>query len=79
MSEEARIRELLDASSLGTPAAKALIARTTPEEVEKVRQRMRELEEESKTLSENPASSSPSVTPAEGAEGPGSAGISGDQ
>ena len=35
------IRDLLDASSLGTPAAKALRARTTPDQASAVRERVR--------------------------------------
>lgn len=48
MSED-RIRELLDASSLGTPAAKKLIARTPPGAAARAVQRAKELENESMT------------------------------
>lgn len=41
--DEPTIEELIERSSLGTPAARALRARTTPEEVERVRERMEQL------------------------------------
>lgn len=43
---EEEFERLLDASSLGTPGAKALMARTPPEVVERILARVRELERE---------------------------------
>lgn len=45
MTDE-EFERLLDASSLGTPGAKALMALTPPEHVERVLARLRELERE---------------------------------
>ena len=43
MTDEQRIRDLIEASSLGTPDAKAMRERTSPEVVRRVVERAKEL------------------------------------
>ena len=43
MTGEQRIRDLIERSSLGTPDAKTMIARTSPEQARRVMERARQL------------------------------------